>query len=561
MDPLSHSSIAVDRSVAACGIGLHVNGPLFLPHRCDGSVVTSPGLRSAAADQPRSEPAIMPVTVISGGFAASRIRMTLDRRGLLLTLFVVIVSALAANFVASHYGEVPAALVFMLGVTLAGALGGLASGLIGAVAAFLIFNFFVSEPALTFRVATGRDLAPLVIFNLCAVVTGILAGRLRDRSEAARASNTQLVNLLTLSRGLQSAARIPDIVAALDHVADPTLGARMTLFRADHGLFEHLGPSGTNAEVESLAAALASSERKTVAARSLVGVRLDGSEGTIGVLVLQGPRVGGIDPPFLDAFGGIVALALERAILSEQIAERGAAARAEELKTALLSSVSHDFRTPLTAISASASSLLAYRDKFDPETSERFLRQIVDDCERLNRYTANLLEMSKLEAGGNPASSQTLSVAEMVGVAVQRVRPRVGNRIIRSLFADPDLLILANPALFELVLINVLDNAILYSADGTRIVIKAKRDGEQCLISIADEGCGIPEADLPRVFERFYRVRRAEASPRGSGLGLAIAKGFVEALEGSISAHIPGVADSGTTIEIKLPCAFEQASL
>lgn len=503
----------------------------------------------------------MPVTVISGGFAASRIRMTLDRRGLLLTLIVVIVSALAANFVASHYGEVPAALVFMLGVTLAGALGGLASGLIGAVAAFLIFNFFVSEPALTFRVATGRDLAPLVIFNLCAVVTGILAGRLRDRSEAARASNAQLVNLLTLSRGLQSAARIPDIISALDHLADPTPGARMTLFRADHGLFEHLGPSGTNAEVESLAAALAGSEKKTVAARSLVGVRLDGSEGTIGILVLQGPRVGGIDPAFLDAFGGIVALALERAILSEQIAERGAAARAEELKTALLSSVSHDFRTPLTAISASASSLLAYRDKFDPETSERFLRQIVDDCERLNRYTANLLEMSKLEAGGNPASSQILSVAEMVGVAVQRVRPRVGNRIIRSLFADPDLLIIANPALFELVLINVLDNAILYSADGTYIVIMAKRDGEQCRISIADEGCGIPQADLPRVFERFYRVRRAEASPRGSGLGLAIAKGFVEALEGSISAHVPGVADSGTTIEIKLPCASEQASL
>lgn len=543
---------------AVCGIGLHVDGLLLLPHRCDGSVMTSPGLRSAAADQPRSEPATMPVTVISGGFAS---KMTLDRRGLLLTLIVVIVSALAANFIASRYDEVPAALVFMLGVTLAGALGGLASGLIGAVAAFLIFNFFISEPALTFRLATGRDLAPLVIFNLCAVVTGILAGRLRDRSEAARASNAQLVNLLTLSRALQSAARIPDIVSALNSVADPTLGARLTLFRARPGLLEHLGPSDTNTEVDALATSLIGSERQIVMARSLVGVRLEGSEESIGVLVLKGPRIGGIDPPFLDAFGGIVALALERAILSEQIAERGAAARAEELKTALLSSVSHDFRTPLTAISASASSLRAYRDKLNPETSERFLRQIIDDCERLNRYTANLLEMSKLEAGGNPASSQTLSVAEMVGVAVQRVRPRVGNRIIRSFSADSDLLVIANPALFELVLINVLDNAILYSADGTRIVITAKREGEQCRISIADEGCGIPEADLPRVFERFYRVRRVEASPRGSGLGLAIAKGFVEALEGSIAAHTPGVADSGTTIEIRLPRAFEQASL
>lgn len=481
--------------------------------------------------------------------------LTLDRRGLAWTGLVVAVFAFAGDLIATRYDEVAAALVFMLGVTIAGAVGGLVCAIITAAAAFLIFNFFVTEPALTFRLATGRDLAPLVIFNLCAIVTGVLAGRLRDRSRMARASNAQLTNLLTLSRELQSAARVSDIVAALDRATDPALRNGVTLFRADRGAVEHLGPPSRDQHAVDLAARALREEHSTQAAGALTAVRLHGSGGPVGVMVMNGAQRDGVDRPFVKAVGGMVALALERALLSEQVAERRAAMQAEELKTALLSSVSHDFRTPLTAISASASTLLVYGDKLDQDVSQRFLQQIVDDCDRLNRYTANLLEMSRLEAGGVPASSQTLSAAEMVGVAVQRVRARAGSRRLRIHAPVPDLAVAANPALFELVLINVLDNAILYSADGTRVVVTVVRDAGWCRIGIADEGCGIPAANLERVFERFYRVPRSEASPQGSGLGLAIAKGFVEALGGAIEARTPGVDGAGTEIVITLPVA------
>ncbi|MEN2748434.1 ATP-binding protein [Sphingomonas sp. T9W2] len=497
----------------------------------------------------------MPSHTINPDLASRGFKLSLTRQGLASTATVILVLALVGNLVATHYDEVTAALVFMLGVTVAGAVGGLSSALIAAAAAFLIFNFFITQPAFSFRLGTERDLAPLFIFNLCAIVTGILAGRLRDRSELAKLGNARLTNLLRLSRALQSAGRVTDITAALASVAEPILNARLTLFRLRPGGAEWLGPANTGRDVEALLATLLASDDGMLVDRPLVAIRLDGSEGTIGVLLLEETGAGPMDLYLLRTFGGSVSVAFERAILSEQNAERRALLKAEELKTALLNSVSHDFRTPLTAISASASSLRIYRDKLDVETFDQFLRQIVDDCERLNRYTSNLLEMSKLEVGDDPASLQTLGVADMIGVAIQRVRSRAGSRHFETAGMDPRIAVSANPALFELVLINVLDNAILYGPDGTRIVLSAEDLGDRCRIGIADEGCGIPEDDLVRVFERFYRVRRSEASPRGSGLGLAIAKGFVEALGGSIEAQTPGVGNGGTKIVIELPIA------
>lgn len=488
-----------------------------------------------------------------------RIKLSTNASDLAWAAVAVIVSAMVAGVVVDPFGETAAALILVLGITVAGATGGLISALLAAAAAFAIFNFAITHPALTWRLSTARDVAPLVIFALCAGVTGVLAGRLRDRSEAVRASNLQLINLLRVSRGLQSAARMPDVRTALENDADPLTGARPTLFIKRPGGLEAIGAVQDEEGHALLAASVLAGTDPVIQTRSLLALRLDGSDGPLGAMVLGGPDVERINPAALHAFGNMVALAVERAELSERMEESRAAARAEELKTALLSSVSHDFRTPLAAIAASASSLLAYGNRLDPATSATFLRRIVEDCERLNRYTANLLEMSRLEAGDVSGQLQTLSVAEMLGVAVQRVRSRAGDRKIRMVAADPDLLVTANPALFELVLINVLDNAIIYGADGTRILLVSRREDDFCRISVSDEGRGIPDADLDRVFDRFHRVKRAEQSPQGSGLGLAIAKGFVEASGGTIEARTPGIDLAGAEIIIRLPLAHELA--
>ncbi|WCM25124.1 ATP-binding protein [Sphingomonas sp. QA11] len=482
------------------------------------------------------------------------VKLHLSPRQFLLTIFLVVLSA-TGSFAASQVSEVAAALVFVLGITVAGALCGLASALIAALVGFLIYNFYLTEPVLTFRLATGSDAAPLVVFNLCALVSGVLAGRLKDHAEAARVSNLQLNSLLELSRALQSALRLQDVVATVGKAAHDILGARVSLFRAEGTDLVSLDQIPHDTRWRAFAATVLSSPAPMLRDGGLLGRRLERGTGAPIAMVVEPFRPRGIEPAFVNALGNMVALTLERAALSEQMTERNASARAEELKSALLASVSHDFRTPLAAISASASSLITYGEKLDPETSMRLLRGIVDEGERLNRYTANLLEMSRLETGGGPAPLQILSVSEMVAAAVQRVRSRAGARAIMMRDRESDLLIAANPALFELVLINILDNAITYSDDGTRIRIEIARTDGLCRIAITDEGYGIPEQDAKRVFDRFYRVARSEASPRGSGLGLAIAKGFVEALGGTIGATVPGIEGRGTLITICLPLA------
>ena len=483
------------------------------------------------------------------GFLAARLH--LHRDDMLRTAMVLALSIIAA-FAVHPLGEVASALVFVLGITIAGALSGLAAALIAALAAFLVHNFYLTEPALTFRIATGGDIAPLVVFNLCALVSGVLAGQLKDHAQAARSSNQQLQSLLALSQQLQSAIRLPDVVATVERAIHDILGARAALFRFEGEALRSLAP--VEARWQAFAERVAA-QAGPIGENGLVGRRLQPANSPDAVLVLEPLRREKIAPAFIDAVANMVTLALERAALAEQITERQAVARAEQLKTALLASVSHDFRTPLTAISASASSLIAYGEKLDPDTSAGLLRGIVEECERLNRYTANLLEMSRLEAGGVAQPLQILGAAEMVAAALHRVRPRAGGRQMLLQAPAPDLLVAANAALFELVLINILDNAILYSEDDARVEIAIFAEQGACRIDIADSGQGIPQAALRRVFERFYRAGRSEAAGRGNGLGLAIAKGFVEALGGTIEASLPGLDGRGTRIIIRLPLA------
>jgi two-component system sensor histidine kinase KdpD len=474
----------------------------------------------------------------------------------LITLAIITVSAITAVVVKATIGLVTAALVLVLGITLAGAFCGLAAALIAAAATFLLYSFYLTEPVLSFGPATARTIAPLVVFNLCAIITGILAGLLKERAQAASRSNLNLAKLLETSQALQSAVRTQDVAVIVSKTV-PEIFGRVQLFQLKDDALLPLDEASQDDAWRAVADTARLSPSRSVRDGSLVGYRLDGSEGPVGVMVVDQVSPNRFDFAFMAALANLIALAIERAMLSELISEGRAAARTEQLKTALLSSVSHDLRTPLTAISASASSLIDYREQLDQDTTRRLLRGIVDDCERLNRYTANLLEMSRLETGQTLARVQTLGVVEILSAVIQRVRARAGNRRIERVSTDPNLLVKADTALFELVMLNILDNAILYSDDGTRISIEARAENESCMIIVADEGQGIPPGDLNRIFRRFYRVPRAEPSPRGSGLGLAIAKGFVEVLGGRIAARSPGIGDKGTRIIIHLPLAEE----
>lgn len=484
-------------------------------------------------------------------FRGVPVQLTLAQ--LLGTLAIIAASSLLAFLAHPWKGEVTGALIFVLGITVAGAICGLASALVAAFCAFFLYNFYFAEPVLTFRLGTGADLAPLIVFNACAVVTGVLAGRLRDREEAARRSNLQLGSLLAASEALQTVMNREDIAAVLARTTPIGDSGMLGLFLLVNGQLEPFSSGPARDDWQAAAEEAFWSVSSRVQSGELMAHRLEGSTGSVGVLVLQSDGSNMQDADFVRGFANVVALAVERAQLFELITESKAAERTEELKSALLASVSHDLRTPLTAISASASSLLEYGEALGRETTHHLLRGIVEESERLNRYTANLLELSRLEAGLVETQAQILGVAEIVDSALRRVRSRVGERRIIRRLDNGDALVRADAALFELALVNVLENAISYSEDGTRVAVMSAMEGEFCKIDVEDEGCGIANEDLSRVFDRFFRARRTQRTSQGSGLGLAIAKGFVEALGGNIEASTPGLEGQGTRITIRLP--------
>ena len=249
-------------------------------------------------------------------------------------------------------------------------------------------------------------------------------------------------------------------------------------------------------------------------------------------------------------------MAIERISLAKGLDEARVLAETERLRAALLTSISHDLRTPLASILGTVSSLRSFPEKYGAAEREELLATLQEEAERLNRFVSNLLDMTRLESGAIELKLELIDVAEIVGSALQRAgNVLAGHRV--EVEIEPGLPMLRLDAvLFEQVLFNLLDNAAKYSPAGSRIDIRASRDGELVEIEVVDEGPGIPPADFERIFDKFYRVQAQDRRRAGTGLGLAICRGFVEALGGWIVARNRRDR-SGAVLTIRMPVVPE----
>lgn len=453
---------------------------------------------------------------------------------------------------------VTSALIYVLGVTLIGATQGAMLGLLSAICASLTYNFAIAEPAFVFRLADLDDLVPLLAFNFCALISGVLAGRLRYQAQRAMRSAAELGDLLEVSKNFQSAF-------SLAHLSDVIISFATERRNLDLALYAYQGSKLTTIvrpdsrlNVERFNVAVENAIKSQAITKSEEGwliYPLISSNGAIGALLVR-RQAGHDDNPSatsIDAFVNMVSLTLERCFLHERLATSKAIERSEAFKTALLSSVSHDMRTPLATISASVTGLLDYNDSLTAETKTQLLIAIKEQCERLNRYTANMLNLSRLQSGIDVDELPIIDLIDVIGGAANSIRARLGARTLRKTFPHSSILVRADPILLEQVYLNILENAVIYSPDGSPIEIAVHVDGQLVKIEIIDQGIGIPSDELDRVFERFHRVELSGAAVPGSGLGLAIAKGFVEAIGGSIKAKSPSAEGQGTCIEILLP--------
>ncbi|MES2723815.1 MAG: ATP-binding protein, partial [Pseudomonadota bacterium] len=280
---------------------------------------------------------------------------------------------------------------------------------------------------------------------------------------------------------------------------------------------------------------------------------LQGVGGQVGVIGLRGPRLPADQEGLLTAVLRQGAVALERASLAVAAAELEGLRRADHLRSALLNSISHDFRTPLATVLGSSTTLLDFEAELKPAVRRDLLESIAQAARRLNRYVGDLLDMSRLEGGALTPRRELTDVRAVLASAVDRLEGRLDGRPIRRDFAERLSRVNADPTLLEQAVLNIIENAAAYSPPGAPIELAVHEDLGHVLIAIEDAGPGIPPEALEQVFDRFRRLNQPTDRGHGLGLGLSIAKGFVEAMGGRIAASSPVADGHGTRVLIALP--------
>jgi len=443
----------------------------------------------------------------------------------------------------SALGAVP---LYLLGVVVAAALGGLWAGLGSSVLGFLSLNYYFTAPRHTFRVTREEDVVALVVFLVVAAVVGWLFARaLEARASAERREREArlLGYLATKVLSGEPLARVLDDFAGA--LLEPLRLARCEIHAT-------VGEASFDAVRERVGRVAGEGPRTTTALRAgeselgtLVGVRQGGSE-----------ALAGEDLRLFEAAAGQIAVTLERASLDEQVARARTEAERDQARAALFSSVTHDLRTPLASIKAGVTTLLEPDVVMDGSQRDELLHTILEETDRLNRLVGNLLDLARVRAGVLAPTKEPTAVDEVVESVLHRMEPALGGVRVRTIFRDaPE--VPADPVQVDQVVTNLLENAVRHSPRGGEVLLTVTPWHGAVEVRVTDQGPGIPPSEREQVFEAFYRGPSETGS--GSGLGLAIARAIVLGHGGRIWAE--GAAGGGAAIVFQLPGSDTEAVL
>lgn len=467
------------------------------------------------------------------------------RPWLFATLLVALVTGLGELVPAIP--EEAMGMLFLAAVVVAASLYGLAVALYTALIGFLAWNFFFIPPLYVLTVSDTKDVIAIFVFLTVAAIAGTTASRVRREAEVAQARVESLRRIGNFSRALGAASTEPELLAELARQAEGLAGSAVVLAGTE---------SGDLAPVERRPSDLTLEDIDLAAARWAAGHREPAGAGTSTLpaarfrflplrlsaepaVVFGVAAVNPLPEPLTQALttlAELASLSLERLRLAGAAARSAAQQESQRLRTALLSSLSHDLRTPLAAMRGAAETLRTKWDDLTPETRNDLLRSIEHDTGRITRFLTNITDMTRLESGEIVPRLVPTDLGEVIEAAIGRLE----DGLLVSVNLPPDLpRVAADPVLAEQVLLNVLGNAIKFSPPNSLVSVVAERSDDEVVIRVSDEGIGIPPEDLPHVFDSFYRARRGDRTPPGSGLGLAIAKGFIEAMGGRIAVQSP----------------------
>jgi two-component system sensor histidine kinase KdpD len=492
----------------------------------------------------------------------------------LLSTGAVCLAAVAAKTLESFLSLPNLSLIFLTAVLFSAIAWGLGPSIFASILSVLAYDFLFVPPVYTFTVASPQDLLALMVFLIVAVLTSNLTARVRDQAEAAKQREARTAALYALSREIAGAAELDDVVRAIVNQVAQILNAQVVVLLPEAGqLALRAGqPSNIQLTEAERAAATWSWQHNQPAGRgsdTLPGATwlylpLATAQSTVGVLGLQFETPGAVMSPdqrrLLAALAGQAAVAIERARLVREMEQARLLTETERLRDALLSSVSHDLRTPLVSIIGAVTSLLTYGATYDETTRRDLLVTIQEEAERLNRFVGNLLDMMRLESGRLGLKREWVEIGDVIGTALARLaQPLNQHQLVVEI--EPGLPMLRlDFVLIEHVLVNLLENAAKYSRPGTPIRVHAGRHDHQVVVEVDDEGVGVPPADLERIFDKFYRVERGDRYGAGTGLGLSICRGIIEAHGGTISVRSPANGQ-GTVFTVMFPVEKEPPAL
>ncbi|HEX9156150.1 MAG TPA: sensor histidine kinase KdpD, partial [Nitrospira sp.] len=446
-----------------------------------------------------------------------------------------------------YFGLANLIMVYLMGIVLVATRYGRGPSVLASVLSVAAFDFFFVPPYLSFGVSDIQYLLTFAVMLVVALTISGLAVRTKQQAELARHQERRTAVLYALSRDLATHRGVATLTQlAVKHVREvfdsqaaifvADLNKRLVLQRGEQLFFEFDPKEAGVAQWVFEHGERAGQGSDTLPGASALYLPLVGSRGPIGVLAVRptlATRFLDLEQlHLLEVLANQIALALERARLAEEAQQAHVSVETERMRNAILSSVSHDLRTPLATITGAASGLLEEKDHLGPAERHELAKSIYNEAHRLDRLVRNLLDMTRLESGTVQLQKEWHPFEEIVGAALTRLESRLNGHQVRTNF-QPDLpLVLLDGVLMEQVLINLLENALKYAPPSTTIDLSATVSGHELVFEVADRGPGIPAGDERRIFDKFYRAGPAREG--GVGLGLTICRGIIEAHGGRI---------------------------
>ena len=447
------------------------------------------------------------------------------------------------------------ALTFLLAILTVSTVWGLRVSVFMSLAAMLAYDYFFLPPVGQFVIASPENWVALVAFLGTSLVASQLATRVRREADTAQRQRREIERLYSFSQQLLVEGNVIQLLNAIpNHIVDVFEVGAASLFLINKQKFYRSGGGEAHFDEEEMRSAANREEPLIIASRNISFVPVRIGVQPLGSLGISGPI---LTRKTLEALGTLVAIAAERARAVERLGKAEAAREGEQLRSALLDSITHDLRTPLTSIKASVTSLLSQPQS--PESNRRELLTIIDEeADRLNQLVGDAAEMARLDAGEFELKLERHSIDEIVSAAIEQCRPFLAARPV-NIHVDAALPpVRADFSRIKDVLVRLLENANAYSPAGTPITVSAEVSDGSLVTSVADQGPGIEDMEVGLIFDKFYRGKDQRFQVQGTGMGLPIAKAIVEAHGGSIGVTIQ--LGHGSVFYFSLPVDHSSAA-